>query len=724
MSTNLKENYSQINCKVEEAFDELTGKNYLPPCQIACPVGEDIQRTNVLIASLPSDIRDAYSGIIRIGDEIYQKNPFFMICGYICGLCEKECNYKDKGGSIRRRLLKRFISDYYLNYLKKKEKLDVPKKNLKVAIIGGGPGGLMCAYELSKRGYNVTIFERSGNLGGAIRLIPKYRLPENVLNETIDNLVRIAGIEVRLNTEVKSLKELEKESYKAVFIATGTPYPRALTFEGKEVKGTDLENVFQGIEFLWEVNREKIPQNIFENKKVIVIGGGNVAFDVARTARRFGGNVEIVCLECEDKTSKDGIPADEEEIEGAHEEGIKINYSRGVSEIIGENGKFKKIKCPKCISVFDETGFNPKFNKDDFIYLEGDVLIITIGQGPDRAFYQKEGLLNERGRLQVDPVTLESLKKGIFIGGDVKKIGFAAEAMRDGIIAAESIDRYLRGVDLKIGREKRFEKTEMPKIVEYKEPTKVAYFRSKDRINSFELFEKGFTLQEAIKEAKRCACCGPCVSCKACVLINLQPEIRRIEVNKEKCSGCGICVSVCPYSAIELKTENSNIISTTDELKCKRCGLCVTSCPSEAREIKDNLDSTIEEIYETLSKPIIKGKILIVDDEEIIRRSLSEWFENEGYKTHLAEDGYSALRTLSEKEIDAVFLDLKMPGMDGIEVLKKIKEKNLCKNVIMITAYGTIQNAVEAMKIGALDYVVKPFEPEDLQKVVENVVGV
>lgn len=721
---NLKENYFQINYEPEEAYDELTGKSYLPPCQIACPVGEDIQRTNVLIASLPGDIRDAYSGIIRIGEEIYQKNPFFMICGYICGLCEKECNYKEKGGAIRRRLLKRFISDFYSKYVDSKEKFEKLENSPKVAVIGGGPGGLMCAYELSKRGYNVTIFERTEKLGGAIRVIPKYRLPEDILNKTIDNLIRIAGIEVKLNTNVESLSELEKQGYKAFFIATGTPYPRPLTFEGKEVAGVNLEGVFQGIEFLWEVNRGKIPENIFESQKVIVIGGGNVAFDVARTARRFGGDVEIVCLECEDKTCKDGIPADEEEIEGALEEGIKINYSRGVSEIIGENGKFKKIKCPRCISVFDEKGFNPKFNKEDFIYLEGDVLIITIGQGPERTFYQKEGLLNEKGRLEVDPLTLKSLKEGVFIGGDVRKIGFAAEAMRDGLIAAESIDRYLRGEDLKRGREKKFEKTQIPRIGKYKESTKIAYFRSKERLDNFEIFEKGYTLEEAIREAKRCACCGPCSICKACILMDLQPELQKAKVNKEKCSGCGICVSVCSYEAIKLQTENENIISTTDEFRCKGCGICISACPAEARELKDNLISIKDSVYETLSYPVIKGKILIVDDEEIIRKSLAEWFDNAGYRTELAEDGYSALRILRERDIDVVFLDLKMPGMDGVEVLKEIKKKNLCPNVIMITAYGTIQNAVEAMKIGALDYIVKPFEIEDLQKVVENVVGV
>lgn len=715
--------------KTEPAFDEITCKVWQAPCQISCPIGEDIQRTNLLLAYLPQDVKDAYNGVIRAGDEIYEKNPLFPICGYICGLCEKECNYKDNGGAIRRRLLKRFVSDYYLKYLDKKEKLPIPKKNIKIAVIGSGPASLMCAYYLSKNGYKVTMFEKSSQLGGAIMSIPKYRLPDEILNETVDNLIRIADIEVKTNLNIENLDELRKQGYKAFFIATGTLFPRPLTFEGKLVEGANLEGVHQGLEFLWEVlwglRSGYIYEKIFKDKKVIVVGGGNVAFDVARTAKRLGGDVEIVCLECEDKLCKDGIPADEEEIESAEEEGIKINYSRGVSEIIGQDGKFKKIKSPKCISVFDEKGFNPKFDKDDFVHFEGDVLIITIGQAFDRALYSKLGLLNEKGRLEVDSITLQNLiQKDVFIGGDVRKIGFAAEAMRDGITSAESIDRFIEGKDLKEGREKYLEKSEIPRVPEYKPQIKVAYFRTKDRIHNFEIFEKGYTLFEAIKEAKRCLACGPCLSCKACIVLGLQNEISKIEVIKDKCSGCGICVSVCSYSAVKLEDEKEDVISTTDELRCKRCGLCVSACPSNAREIKDNLNLKIKELYETLSEPLMKGEILIVDDEEIIRKSLSEWFLNAGYKAFVADDGYSAIKILTEKEVEAVFLDLKMPGIDGIEVLKEIKEKNLCPNVIMITAYGTIENAVEAMKIGALDYITKPFDPEDLQKKVENIIGV
>ena len=222
--------------RVEEAV-----KQFLPPCQIRCPVNEDIQRTNVLISLLPEDPAQAREGVIQIGDHLYEKNPFFTVCGYVCGLCEEDCNYKSRGGAIKRRLLKRFLSDTYTPYLPQKQPLDVRKDKDKVAVIGGGPGGLMCAYELSKRGYNVTVFDSNDKLGGAARYIPAYRLPAQVMDSVVDNLVRIAGIEVKLGTKVGqdglSLQQLRDEGYKAFFVAIGTPYARPLTFGTERVNG-------------------------------------------------------------------------------------------------------------------------------------------------------------------------------------------------------------------------------------------------------------------------------------------------------------------------------------------------------------------------------------------------------------------------------------------------------------------------------------------------------
>ena len=580
----------RVASQIEKVVDEASGKVYLPPCQVRCPLKIDIQRNHVMISCLPLDSEEASKQILKIGDEVYDKNPLFpILCGYVCGLCEKECNYEDETGAVRRKLLLRFIAERYLPYLETKPAYAPPTRE-KVAVIGGGPAGLMCAYTLSKNGYPVTILDSNAELGGALRLIPRYRLPENIINATLNNLVRIAHIDVKLGHKMgddeKVLDELENEGYRAIFIATGTPSPRPLSFEGKLVAGADLEGVMFGLNLLSDVSQKKVHPRLFEDKKVLVIGGGNVAFDTARTARRLGGKVTLVCLENEDKSSKDGIPADVEEIEGAAEEGIKIVYSRGVEEIFSNNGKFRKTKCPRCTWVYDEIGyrgFNPKFDRSDVIYVDGDVLLVTIGQGADRKFFQQEDLLDERGRIDVDPLTLMSnRKKGIFIGGDVRRIGYASEAMKEGTVAAESVDRYLKGEDLKQGREElEYEETAIPRATNYKPQPELRWLSAEKRLN-FEPFEKGFTSEEAIEEAMRCLSCGPCKSCKACVELELQPDISKIEVNEELCSGCGICVLLCSYEAIKLDKSGDEAIAVINDIRCKRCGVCVAACPSAA----------------------------------------------------------------------------------------------------------------------------------------------
>ena len=590
----------KVASRVEEVIDEASGKAQLPPCQVRCPLKIDIQRNHVMISRLPLNEKEASSQILKIGDEVYDKNPLFpVLCGYVCGLCEKECNYEDQTGAVRRILLMRFITQHYLPYLETKPSFPPPTGE-KVAVIGGGPAGLMCAYTLSSEGYRVTVLERGSKLGGALRLIPRYRLPEDIMDAALNNMVRIAHIDVKLNYIMKDggkiVDDLRKEGYRAIFVAQGTPAPRPLSFEGKVVPGGDMEGVMFGLNLLLDVNQRKVNPRLFEGKRVIVVGGGNVAFDVGRTARRLGGKVTLVCLENEDKSSKDGIPADVEEIEGATDEGIKIVYSRGVEEIIGEGGKFRKIKCPRCTSVYDQmgyVGFNPKFDKSDVTHLEGDVLLVTIGQGGERDFFQQEGLLNEKGRIEVDPLTLMSNRReGIFIGGDVRRVGFAAEAMREGMVAAESIDRYVKGEDLKKGREKEYEEAAIPRAQEYKSQPELVWLPAEERMN-FEAYEKGFTLEEAVEEASRCLYCGPCKSCKACVMLDLQTEIPDIEVNRDTCSGCGICVPLCSYDAIRLEKSGDGSVAVMDDRRCKRCGVCVAACPSTAISIEHCIDEEI-----------------------------------------------------------------------------------------------------------------------------------
>ncbi|MCJ8502029.1 FAD-dependent oxidoreductase [Desulfatitalea alkaliphila] len=600
----MKEESSGRPDQVEEVIRESTGSLQLPPCQLACPVGEDIQRTNVMLSQLSSDPKRASWEILNVGDAIYNKNPMFMICGYICGICESQCTYKEHTGAVKRTLLKRFVTEHYMPYLDIKKPLPAPKKQ-KVAIIGGGPSGLTAAYKLATKGYRVSLFERSSKLGGGIRYIPTYRLPARVLDSTVNNLVRIANTDVHYNVEFGAditLESLKEDGFEAIFAATGTPMLRNITFGGQELVGTAMRYVMYGLPLLYEANYGVISANWLAGKRALVIGGGNVAFDVARMARRLGGDVTVICLENEDKSSKDGIPADQVEIDDALEEGVKILYSRGVQKILGEHGRFTGIRAPKCTSVFNEEGrFQPQFDMNDVQNIKADALFIAVGQSPERFVYEHENLLNDQGQLDVDPVTRMSKQMpGVFLGGDVTRIGLAAEAMRDGLIAAESINRYLNNEDLKQGRQKEVERCTGPEVHAFRPAPMVEKVSPEERMN-FDIVEKGFTLAEAVAEARRCLYCGPCKSCKACVALGYQEQIPNIEVDAYKCSGCGVCISVCCFNARRLEKHGEDMVAVVDTSVCKRCGLCVGACPSNAITIYDNTDNQLEHLYASLS---------------------------------------------------------------------------------------------------------------------------
>ncbi len=115
-----------------------------------------------------------------------------------------------------------------------------------------------------------------------------------------------------------------------------------------------------------------------------------------------------------------------------------------------------------------------------------------------------------------------------------------------------------------------------------------------------------------------------------------------------------------------------------------------------------------------------KISILIVDDEESVRDSLNSWFVEDGYRVECAEDAKKALSILEAGNFDIILADIKMPGMDGLEMLRRIKALNKESIVIIMTAFATVDTAVKALKDGAFDYVTKPFDPDDLSHLIRN----
>ncbi len=483
------------------------------PCRLACPAGVNAQ--GYIALTRAGKFREAY-------ELVQERLPFVGICGRVCHHpCEESCNRQKVNGEkpVAIRTIKRFLADYVakaggIHY--KLDRQEVAGSDSRVAIIGAGPAGLTCALDLRLRGYQVTVFEATAQPGGMMRWgIPAYRLPREVLDQEINEILK-TGIEIKLNSQIRSAAELRQllaDGYKAVFVALGAHRSRSLN-----IPGVDLSGVWHGIEFLREVNGSR---EVKIGRRVVVIGGGNVAVDCAMCAKRSGADeVTMVCLE-----KRDEMPAHPWEIEEAVAEGVKIIPGWGPSAIKGENGIVSGLETIECIRVFDEHGrFNPEYNPDNRSFVPVETVIIAIGQQVEADGF--DGI--ERGpggTFLVDPVTLQVKGlDGVFAGGDVVS-GPASviEAVAAGHEAAISIDRYLRGEDMSAGRpERKPEPAEVEDSAAFRTGIKLQERYPEPMLGVGERkgwneINLGFDEQTVIAEAQRCLDCGVCCECFQCV---------------------------------------------------------------------------------------------------------------------------------------------------------------------------------------------------------------
>ena len=474
------------------------------PCKATCPAHVSIQGYIALINQ----------GKYREALELFKEaHPFPAICGRVCHHpCEGICTRGDVEEPIAIQYLHRFLADLDLS----EEAPYVPevkeKRDEKVAIIGAGPAGLTAACYLAREGYQTTVFEKLPVTGGMMAVgIPEYRLPRDVLAAEIQ-IIQDMGVEIKTGVtfgEDITIKSLKDDGYKAFFMATGLHMSRSLNVEGE-----DLPAVLKGVEFLRDVAlKNRVPLG----KKLIVVGGGNVAIDVALCAKRLGAeDISLVCLE-----KREEMPAWEYEIEEALEESITIVNSLGPKRFLHKDGQLSGVEFKCCTAVFDEKGaFNPSYDESDLTTLEGDTVIVAIGQAADLSFAEQEGIkVSQKGGLEADPVTFETPIPGVFAGGDVfygpKSI---VEAVECGKEAAESIHRYLNGIDLKEGREKDWSYEKPGTEREANKPRiPIKKLPLDDRKGNFKEIAFGFSEEAAKQEAERCLKCGICSECYQCV---------------------------------------------------------------------------------------------------------------------------------------------------------------------------------------------------------------
>jgi len=507
------------------------------PCSLECPAGNDVSG----FASLISEGKHA-----KALELLIETNPFPGVCGRVCyHPCESACNRAQLDEPVAIRTLERFVGDHIYGI----PPFTVERKGEKIAVVGAGPAGLSCAYHLAKRGYRVTVFEALPVAGGMLRVgIPEYRLPKSVLHREIA-FIEAVGVEIKTRMRLgDNLSFQELDQFDAVFLAVGAHREKAL-----DVPGIDLKEVIPGVEFLRHVN---LNGNINIGKRVVVLGGGNVAFDCARTARRLGAaEVHLICPE-----SPDDMLAEPSEIKQGEEEGIHIYTSRIPCKILGEEDCVSGVECLSLRSMaFDEEGkLHFEAVEGSEYLLPADTVILAIGQEPDLSFLPDD-IRVDRGMISIDEDGATS-RPQYFAGGDAaipeKRVAWAIGSGRR---AAEAIHRQLRGLSQETTTDE-LPSTECRLLdtdfIEKKSRVEDPLLPLGERLGDLSEVQLGLNQAQAMAEADRCLICQ------------------------------GMCLVACPYDAPQFGAEDNPRMQKCDfcleEWEKGKQPMCVRSCTMRA----------------------------------------------------------------------------------------------------------------------------------------------
>ena len=618
-------------------------------CQDACPVHTDACGYVTAIAEGRYD--DAY----RIARAT---NPFASICGRVCGApCEANCRRGELDEPVAIRALKRFVTDKfgpetgdYERYRSGCDQRMLPPNRgdfERIAIIGAGVSGLTVAHDLIQLGYKVTVFEAYSEPGGMLMVgVPVFRLPRELVRHEMQAILSM-GVELKCNMKLGrdfTIADLRAQGFKAIFLGVGLPNGRKLALPGGETEG-----VYDGMEFLRAFNEGK-PMPL--GRRVIVIGGGNVAYDVARSAvrpvedisrsealeemghgekvaydvarsaLRMSGDkeVHVVCLE-----SRDEMPADDVEVVEGEEEGLHLHNRCGPKEIIISNGKVGGLRTVKCLSVFNAEGrFDPKFDENAIEDIPADSVIFAIGQTSDLSFLKPEdGVESDRGLIKVNRETYQTTAPDIFACGDIAHgPRLFIDAIASAHTAARSMHDFLRGTRTDIALRKRW----LPAVYTMaegwhrQERCNPPVLEGEHRAASLDIVELSFPEQEARRQGSRCLRCNIntvfdtsiCIACNGCVDVCPEDLIKLVGLSKlpdgdawRRVTQAGAEITEAEYTALsaEEKDEMGGVM-LKDESTCIRCAMCASRCPTHAILMK-----RFEHYTECVSVPSQNPKI-------------------------------------------------------------------------------------------------------------------
>ncbi len=597
-------------------------------CQDACPVHTDACGYVTAIAE------GRYPEAYRIARAT---NPFASICGRVCGApCEVNCRRGSLDAPVSIRALKRFVTDRFgpesgdtaVYQAGCNDRMLPPNRGdfERVAVIGAGVSGLTVAHDLTRIGYRVTVFEAYSEPGGMLTVgVPVFRLPRELVRAEIEAIVGM-GVELKCNMKLGrdfTVNDLRRQGYRAIFLGVGLPKGRKLP-----IPGADLPNVYDGLDFLRTFNEGKpLPLG----KRIVVIGGGNVAYDVARSALRpveseatreeseaeiergektaydiarsalrMSGDkqVHLVCLE-----QRVEMPADKREIEEGEEEGIRLYNGRGPREIIAAKGKAIALKTIRCTSVFDANGrFNPVFDDSEILNIEADTILFAIGQTSDLSFLSPEdGVESARGLIKVNPDTYQTTAPDVFACGDIAHgPRLFIHAVASAQIAARSMHDYLRGSRTDVVVQKKWAPAayamhdNWPRIRRVEPPV----IEAEQRQSSVDIVELSYPEAAARRQAERCLRCNVntvfdtaiCIACNGCVDICPQNLIRLLGLGQLTSENGFLAMAAAsfgmpPAEFKALPAEELNALGGVmmkDESTCIRCAMCASRCPTHA----------------------------------------------------------------------------------------------------------------------------------------------
>jgi NADPH-dependent glutamate synthase beta subunit-like oxidoreductase/Pyruvate/2-oxoacid:ferredoxin oxidoreductase delta subunit len=528
-----------------------------PPCMDSCPNSEKIREYLQYIAQSEAYGRDIADSIREGFYILTDTNPLPGVTGRVCPHpCETSCNRTAKDTAVAINAVEMFIGDFGIEHKLPLRKLTDEKRKEKVAVVGSGPAGLSCAYQLVRRGYSVTVFEKFEKAGGMLRYgIPSFRLPDDILDAEIEKIKNL-GVEFTFNSPVGNELTIEhlKKEFDAVFIGIG-----AYSNISLGINESGISSVFSGLEFLRRVNMGELPDL---GRHIIIVGGGDSAMDCARTARRLPTTEKVTVVY---RRGREQMPANPEEVAAAIKEGIDFEFMAAPVDVNLDK------KGSGALSVsFQKTRLGEKdaSGRAQFIMAEGDdsvftlecsALIASLGQKPDFSGLESLSGNLKKGYLNIDDKGLINGEDNVFAGGDAIGFWLVTQAIGSGNSAAFSIHEKLSGEPVPVDKSQiitnkdmhlEFYNTVQRNERQEREITEVK--------GDFQPVVYGLSKVELVQEAKRCLSCGLCYDCGNCFMycskgcVKMLQKGQHYEFHLETCNGCAKCFESCPCGYITM----------------------------------------------------------------------------------------------------------------------------------------------------------------------------